>query len=108
MHKKIWNMILAVIFIVTGVLGIYFMETGKIDLIQPFSLGLKLFSSAMTSAVILILFLLGIYLLVYLIGNISVEYFEKEKLEKKWFTEEINNTMFELAKLFEQLFTNKS
>ncbi len=33
---------------------------------------------------------------------------EKEKLEKKWFTEEINNTMFELAKLFEQLFTNKS
>lgn len=33
---------------------------------------------------------------------------EKEKLEKRWFTEEINNIFFELAKLFEQLFTNKS
>lgn len=31
----------------------------------------------------------------------------KEKLEKKWFTEEVNNAMFEIAKLFEQLFTNK-
>ncbi len=33
---------------------------------------------------------------------------EKEKLEKRWFTEEINNTMFELAKLFEQLFINEA
>ena len=34
--------------------------------------------------------------------------FSKEKLEKRWFTEEINNTMFELAKLFEQLFINEA
>ncbi len=32
---------------------------------------------------------------------------EKEKLEKRWFTQEINDNMFELAKLFEQLFNNE-